>query len=89
MSLPSFSIPSLKTLKKSKSEKLKYISEQNFEIINIKQIGNYKLGQEIGSGAFGKVILAKHILTEEKVAIKILNKSILNQTPADYQLVKK
>ena len=89
MSLPSFSIPSLKTLKKSKSEKLKYISEQNFEIINIKQIGNYKLGQEIGSGAFGKVILAKHIPTEEKVAIKILNKSILNQTPADYQLVKK
>ena len=89
MSLPSFSIPSLKTLKKSNSEKLKLISEQNFEKIQLKQIGNYKLGPEIGSGAFGKVILGKHIPTEEKVAIKILDKSILNQTPTDYQLVKK
>ena len=89
MSLPSFSIPSLKTLKKSNSEKLKHISEQNFEKIQLKQIGNYKLGPEIGSGAFGKVILGKHIPTEEKVAIKILDKSILNQTPTDYQLVKK
>ena len=89
MSLPSFSIPSLKTLKKSNSEKLKHISEQNFEKIQLKQIGNYKLGPEIGSGAFGKVILGQHIPTEEKVAIKILDKSILNQTPTDYQLVKK
>ena len=88
MSLSSFSTQSLKTLKKSKTAKLDYIKEQNIEIPKLKEIGNYKLGQEIGSGAFGKVILGKHIPTEEKVAIKILDKYILNQTPDDYQLVK-
>ena len=88
MSLSSFSTQSLKTLKKSKTAKLDYIKEQNIEIPKLKEIGNYKLGQEIGSGAFGKVILGKHIPTEEKVAIKILDKFILNQTPDDYQLVK-
>ena len=59
------------------------------DILSIKQIGDYILGEEIGSGAFGKVLLGKHILTEEKVAIKVLDKMILNQTPEDYELVKK
>ena len=54
----------------------------------IKQIGNYTLGVELGSGAFGKVVLGKHIITGETVAIKILDKIILNQTPEDYELVK-
>ena len=39
-----------------------------------KQIGNYILIKEIGSGGFAKVFLALHIPTGEKVAIKILNK---------------
>ena len=52
-----------------------------------KQIGNYTLGTEIGSGAFGKVVLGTHILTGELVAIKILDKLILSQTPEDYELV--
>ena len=56
--------------------------------LSIKQIGDYTIGEEIGSGAFGKVVLGKHILTGEKVAIKILDKMILNQTPEDYELVK-
>ena len=60
-----------------------------FDLISIKQIGDYILGEEIGSGAFGKVLLGRHILTEEKVAIKVLDKSILNQTPEDYELVMK
>ena len=73
-------------LKKSKSMTL----HSNFELEpnTIKQIGDYKLGREIGSGAFGKVVLGKHTLTGESVAIKILNKIILSQTPEDYQLVK-
>ena len=54
----------------------------------IKQIGNYTLGAEVGSGAFGKVVLGKHILTGETVAIKILDKMILSQTPEDYELVR-
>ena len=54
----------------------------------IKQIGNYTIGAEVGSGAFGKVVLGKHILTGESVAIKILDKLILSQTPEDYELVR-
>ena len=39
------------------------------------QIGNYMLLKTIGEGTFGKVKLGIHIPTEEKVAIKILEKS--------------
>jgi len=89
MRLPSISDSFLKTLKKSKSENILDISEQeDVEILNLKKIGNYRLGKQIGSGSFGKVIIGVHILTEEKVAIKILDKLILNKTPEDYQLVK-
>ena len=38
------------------------------------QKGNYILEETIGEGAFAKVKLAKHIITGEKVAIKILPK---------------
>ncbi|EER00840.1 Carbon catabolite derepressing protein kinase, putative [Perkinsus marinus ATCC 50983] len=37
-------------------------------------IGHYILGKTIGEGTFGKVKLGTHILTGEKVAIKILEK---------------
>jgi 5'-AMP-activated protein kinase catalytic alpha subunit len=37
-------------------------------------IGNYKIEKTIGQGTFGKVKLAVHLLTGEKVAIKILEK---------------
>ena len=53
----------------------------------VRQIGNYTLGQELGSGAFGKVMVGSHILTGETVAIKILDKIILSQTPEDLELV--
>ena len=39
--------------------------------------GNYILGETIGEGAFAKVKLATHIFTGEKVAIKILDKQVL------------
>ena len=60
----------------------------DIDIKVIKQIGDYSLGTELGSGAFGKVVLGKHILTNELVAIKILDKMYLNHTPDDYQSVK-
>ena len=60
----------------------------DIDIKVIKQIGDYSLGAELGSGAFGKVVLGKHILTNELVAIKILDKIILSQTPDDYLSVK-
>jgi serine/threonine protein kinase len=37
-------------------------------------IGNYNLGKTIGEGTFGKVKLGIHIQTQEKVAIKVLEK---------------
>ena len=41
---------------------------------NQKQIGDYLLNEEIGSGGFAKVVLGTHIPTGEKVAIKIMDK---------------
>ena len=35
---------------------------------------NYNLGKTLGHGTFGKVMIAEHKLTGQKVAIKILNR---------------
>ena len=40
-----------------------------------KKVGNYILNEKIGIGTFSKVTKAVHILTGEKVAVKILDKS--------------
>ena len=80
----SLSFPEI--LKRSKSITLQPKIELDTK--TIKQIGDYTLGAEVGSGAFGKVVLGKHTLTGESVAIKILDKIILSQTPEDYELVK-
>jgi len=39
-----------------------------------KIIGHYNIGKTIGQGTFGKVKLGQHTLTDEKVAVKILEK---------------
>jgi 5'-AMP-activated protein kinase catalytic alpha subunit len=39
-----------------------------------KIIGNYKIEKVIGEGTFSKVKLGIHIPTQQKVAIKILDK---------------
>ena len=41
------------------------------------ELSNYKYIKTIGEGTFGKVKLALHILTGEKVAIKILQKNLI------------
>jgi len=43
------------------------------------KIGQYILGVNLGIGAFGKVKLATHVVTEHKVAVKILNKAKIKQ----------
>ena len=43
--------------------------------ITPKKIGNFLLESNLGKGTFGKVRLGTHILTREKVAIKILEKN--------------
>ena len=42
--------------------------------ITQKKIGDYILGKKLGQGTFGIVVLAKHQITGESVAIKILDK---------------
>eukprot|EP00930_Biecheleria_cincta_P057181 TRINITY_DN43155_c0_g1_i1.p1 TRINITY_DN43155_c0_g1~~TRINITY_DN43155_c0_g1_i1.p1 ORF type:complete len:681 (+),score=74.22 TRINITY_DN43155_c0_g1_i1:158-2200(+) len=39
-----------------------------------KSIGHYILGKTIGEGTFGKVKLGTHVLTSERVAVKVLEK---------------
>lgn len=43
-------------------------------------IGKYQIQRTIGKGNFAKVKLAKHTITGKEVAIKIIEKSQLNQT---------
>ena len=42
--------------------------------IKCKKIGNYVLSTTIGTGTFSKVKLGIHLATQQKVAIKILDK---------------
>ena len=48
---------------------------QKLALMKRSLIGNYFLQKTIGEGTFGKVKLGIHTLTNEKVAIKILEKS--------------
>jgi 5'-AMP-activated protein kinase catalytic alpha subunit len=49
----------------------------------VNNVGSYILGVCLGEGAFGKVKVATHIHTGEKVAIKILDKSKMQEDPDD------
>jgi 5'-AMP-activated protein kinase, catalytic alpha subunit len=53
-----------------------------------RKIGQYILGKTIGEGTFGKVKIGKHILTNAKVAVKILEKSKIADV-ADYERVSR
>ncbi|KAI9106189.1 kinase-like domain-containing protein [Phlyctochytrium arcticum] len=56
-------------VKTAESELLKTLSSSN-----IGAIGNYIFGRTLGEGTYGKVKLAKHKLTGQQVAIKIVDK---------------
>ncbi len=51
-----------------------------------KTIGNYHLGETLGEGTFGKVKKGTHVITQESVAVKILEKSRIVEA-ADIQRV--
>jgi 5'-AMP-activated protein kinase catalytic alpha subunit len=53
-----------------------------------KKKGSYILGKTLGEGAFGKVKVATHIHTGEKVAIKILDKTKM-ENEEDIERVQK
>ncbi|CAD6199339.1 unnamed protein product [Caenorhabditis auriculariae] len=44
-----------------------------------KRIGFYRLGKEVGAGNFSKVKMGIHVLTKEKVAVKIMDKAKMDQ----------
>lgn len=45
----------------------------------VKKVGKYEIGKTIGEGTFGKVKLAVNTDTNEKVAIKVLDKQIIQK----------
>ena len=60
----------------------------NLKIDGDKQISDYILQDEIGSGGFAKVVQGIHIPTGEKVAIKIMDKIQLFSDPLNLRRVK-
>lgn len=62
------------TDKRAKSSKQSSSSTPGSSTSDSKNIGQFILGEKLGEGTFGKVRKATHILTGEKVAIKILEK---------------
>ena len=62
----------------------------NYKSYNKSKIkGPYYLGKTLGEGTFGKVKLAIHIKTGEKIAIKIINKEKFVNIESNIQNVKK
>ena len=62
--------------------------ENNLDLDADKQISDYILHDEIGSGGFAKVVQGIHIPTGEKVAIKIMDKIQLFTDPLNLSRVK-
>ena len=61
-------------LEKSEKEEKREKEEKEEKLEYSKMIGNYILFDQIGMGTFSKVTRAVHILTEQIVAVKILEK---------------
>lgn len=67
----------------------KQVHQKDEDLSKANKIGNYLIAETIGEGAFGKVKKATHILTGEKVAIKILNKHRMQQLSGDVNKIQK
>ena len=61
-------------LKKNRKSSYDAFENDNKKIFKI--IGDFKLGEMLGQGTFGKVRLATHILTKEKVFFYLIQKFI-------------
>ena len=60
---------------------VKYIrmSFENFSTAPLTTVDFYRIGKILGKGAFGKVNLALHNLTQKMVAIKSINKQYFGE----------
>lgn len=56
---------------------------------DVRNVGSYILGATLGEGAFGKVKLASHFQSRQNVAIKILDKTKMNEEEDDFFRVQK
>ncbi|CAL6112637.1 Kinase [Hexamita inflata] len=54
--------------------------------VRVKRVGNYIIGKTIGEGSFSKVKLGTHLLTNERVALKIIEKAKITES-ADVQRI--
>jgi MAP/microtubule affinity-regulating kinase len=64
--------------RKSVTADLAKSSTKKSNSIRETQVGRYKLLKTIGKGNFARVMLARHMLTNNEVAIKIIDKTQLN-----------
>ena len=48
--------------------------------VRVKRVGNYIIGKTIGEGSFSKVKLGTHLLTNERVALKIIEKAKITES---------
>lgn len=76
--------------KNNENEEKNEISNKESDISNtLNKIGDYIVKETLGEGAFGKVKLGIHIPTNEKVAIKILNKKKMLELSGDITKIQK
>ena len=68
-------------IEKTQSPTPKFTFENNYMII-----GKYRLGKTIGKGSFSVVKLGYHVSTKDPVAIKIVEKQNLKNSPDKYWL---
>lgn len=47
--------------------------------IHVKRVGNYIIGKTIGEGSFSKVKLGTHLVTNKRVALKIIEKAKITE----------
>lgn len=54
-----------------------------------KRVGDYLLGEKLGEGSFAKVRVGLHVLSREKVAVKIINKEKARKDPYVYKNLRR
>jgi len=54
------------------------LSSSTFNTSQINKIGPWKLGKTLGRGSTGRVLLAENLNTQQKAAVKVVSKSVLN-----------
>ena len=47
--------------------------------VRVKRVGNYIIGKTLGEGSFSKVKLGTHLITNERVALKIIEKAKITE----------